>query len=118
MIYGATGHAPPKVGGGGGIGAVQLALVPPPLPLQSHVQGPVPATVVAVPCEHSPATGADAVGVLLDGPHAPFKIACDEHGDGAPPLRPLQFHVNGPEPDTTVGFPAEHNPAVGADPEY
>lgn len=111
------GHAPPNEGGGGGVGAVQFEFDPPPLPLQLHAHGPVPVTALAVPLEQRPETGADAVGVLLDGPHAPFTIACDAHEDAVPPLTPLQLHVNGPEPDTTLAEPAEHKPLVGADPE-
>ena len=66
---------------------------PPPLPLQLHVQGPMPATALAVPAEQRPETGADAVGILFDGPHAPWMIACDEQPDAVPPFAPEQFHV-------------------------
>lgn len=87
------GHAPPNDGGGGGVGAVQFELEPPPLPVQFQVHGPAPTTVDAVPVAHKPETGADAVGVLFDGPHDPLTMACEEHDAAVPPFTPEQLHA-------------------------
>jgi len=54
-----------------------LAFVPPPEPLQFHVQGPVPETDDAVPEEHRLAVGADVKLCPLADPHAPFTTAVD-----------------------------------------
>src|SRR5258708_7950119 len=55
--------------------AEQLAVVPPFVPVQNQVHGPVPVTVVAVPAEQRFMAGAVATVVPFALPHAPFTTA-------------------------------------------
>jgi hypothetical protein len=76
-------------------GAEHIAVVPPFVPVQLHVYGPVPVTVVAVPALHKPEVGADAVATPLALPHCPFTgvVACGaEHIAVVPPFVPVQLH--------------------------
>ncbi len=52
--------------------AEQLAVVPPLDPVQLHVHGPVPLTVVAVPALQRLVVGAVVKVPPLDEPHTPF----------------------------------------------
>ncbi len=52
--------------------ALQLAVVPPFVPAQLHVQGPVPETVDGVPVEQRFVVGADDTVVPFEDPQAPF----------------------------------------------
>ncbi len=61
--------------------AEQLALVPPLDPVQLHVQGPVPLTVVGVPALQRLVVGAEVKVPPLDEPHAPFTEAAVKEAD-------------------------------------
>ncbi len=52
--------------------AEQLAVVPPLDPVQLHVQGPVPLTVVGVPELQRLVVGAEVKVPPFDAPHTPF----------------------------------------------
>lgn len=54
--------------------AEQLASVPPPEPVQDHIQGPEPPTEVAAPIAQRLAVGAEETVLPLAEPHAPFSI--------------------------------------------
>jgi hypothetical protein len=95
--------------------AEQLAVVPVFCPLQFHVQGPVPETVLADPAEQRLVTGADDRLAPFDEPHDPLIIKLAEQLAVDPPLLPLQDHVQGPDPKTVVADPAEQRLVVGAD---
>lgn len=90
--------------------AEQLALVPPPEPLQDQVQGPVPDAAEAVPAEHRLAVGAEERLVPLAEPQAPFTFTTTGRAWQltVPPEFPWQVQVQGPVPDTVEGVPAEH----------
>jgi hypothetical protein len=53
-------------------GAEQDAAVPPLMPRQLHIHGPLPLRFAAVPAEHSPVDGAVPVPTPFAAPHAPF----------------------------------------------
>jgi len=59
--------------------AAQLTLTPPPLPLQSHVHGPLPSMPDGVPVAHRPEKGADLSDVPLAAPQAPSSILGVSH---------------------------------------
>ena len=56
--------------------ASQSAVVPPLLPAQDQNHGPLPVTAEPVPELQSPLVGALTRVWPLDGPHAPFTLAC------------------------------------------
>ena len=57
--------------------AEQVAVVPPLLPTQLQLQGPVPVTVVAVPALQSLVVGALVKPAPFEGPHAPVtRLGC------------------------------------------
>jgi hypothetical protein len=71
---------------------LQDAFVPPPAPLQVHVQGPVPLTAVAVPVLQNPVVGAVQAEPPLAEPQEPLTT-----GTG-------QFTVNGLVPQGKTGL--------------
>jgi hypothetical protein len=99
--------------------ALQDAVVPPELPSQLQLQGPLPDTEVAVPVSQRSAAGALATVVPLAAPHAPSTatglLLLALHDEFVPlvPL-PSQLQVQGPLPDTAVAVPVVHRPVVGA----
>ena len=75
-------------------GAEQLGLAPPLAPVQVHVHGPAPLTVVAVPALHRLAVGAELTAVPLALPQAPLTICgAEQVGDEFPPARPLHVQL-------------------------
>jgi len=84
---------------------VQLAVVPPFEPVQLQFQGPVPATVDAVPVEQRLVVGVELTVVPLEAPQAPLASSGAEHEALVPPLEPVQLHAHGPEPDTLDAVP-------------
>ena len=92
------------------------AVVPPLLPAQLQVHGPVPRTFEAVPAEHKLAVGAVETVVPFAEPHAPVTgvgVLLAEHCAVVPPLLPVQFHVHGPVPLTAEAVPVEQRLVVG-----
>ena len=63
-------HAPFTAGGGAT--AEQVAVVPPLLPTQLQIQGPLPVTAVAVPALQRFAVGALVMSAPFEEPHAPL----------------------------------------------
>jgi hypothetical protein len=84
-------------------------------PAQVHTYGPEPVTADAVPALQRPVEGVVVWAVLCDGPHSPLTVKFAWHESFVPPSRPLQFHVNGPVPDTVVASPVAQRPEVGAE---
>jgi len=95
-------------------GAEQFAFVPPFAPLHVHDQGPAPLTAVAVPDEQRLEDGADVTPTPFADPHTPFCISGAEQDAFVPPFAPLQFHVQGPVPETAVAVPDEQRLELGA----
>ena len=89
-------------------------MVPPFTPLQFHDHGPEPDTAVAVPDEQRLDDGVEVAPTPFADPHTPFCISGAEHDALVPPLAPLQFHVQGPVPDTAVAVPDEQRLELGA----
>src|SRR6185369_10418192 len=81
LVFPGTGTAIPAFGRD----AVQLAVVPPPLPAQVQLQGPLPLTVEVVPALHRLAAGADKIVVPLEVPHAPLTRLVASGGGGMVP---------------------------------
>lgn len=95
-------------------GAEQDAAVPPSMPRQLHVHGPLPLRFAAVPAEQSPLKGAVPVPTPFAGPHAPFVAGgLAEQVAVVPPYAPAQVHTHGPVPATADAVPAMHRFAVG-----
>jgi hypothetical protein len=96
--------------------ALHDACAPPPTPAHVHVNGPLPATVDAVPTLHNPLVGALATATPFAEPHAPSptRTFCALHDAVSPPSTPAHVHVNGPSPCTDDATPAAHNPLDGA----
>jgi hypothetical protein len=66
-------------------GAEQEVVVPPLLPAHDHVQGPVPATLDAVPAVQRLVAGAAVTPTLFALPHAPFvAVTNDDCASGVP----------------------------------
>jgi hypothetical protein len=67
-------------------GAEQLAVVPPLLPAQLQLHGPLPLTTEAIPVEHKPLAGALLAATPLAEPQAPLPAEAPslsmEAGDG------------------------------------
>jgi hypothetical protein len=104
--------------GGGANKAVHWAAMPPLLPAQLHVHGPLPLTAEAVPVLHRLVVGADARVMPLDEPQTPFTgdgLSCAEHEAVVPPLEPAHDQLHGPAPLTPDAVPAEQRLVVGAD---
>jgi hypothetical protein len=59
----------PFTGGFCASGAEHCAVVPPPVPMQLQVQGPVPLTVDAVPALHIPELAVVVLATPFAGPH-------------------------------------------------
>jgi hypothetical protein len=98
------------------LGAVQLAVVPPLIPVHDHVHGPVPATVVAVPVVQRPVVGVESTATPLAVPQAPLAgVAVFEAVQLAvvPPPVPVHDHVHGPVPATVEAVPTVQRPVVG-----
>jgi hypothetical protein len=70
-----TTRAAPEPVAVGWLGAEQLAVVPPPLPVQVQDQGDAEATLDATPTLQRPDDGMNAVVTPLALPQAPFTIA-------------------------------------------
>ena len=68
-----------------------------------------------MPAEHNPLVGADIEYCPCAGPHWPFTVRLAEQLTLLPPLIPLQFQSNGPDPDTLDAVPAEQSPEDGAE---
>jgi hypothetical protein len=102
------------------IGASHCAAMPPLLPAQLHVHGPMPATADCVPALHKLATGALAAATPLAFPQAPFtgvavvEALFAEHTTVPDGLVPEQVHSHGPLPFTADAVPTEHSPVAGA----
>lgn len=97
--------------------AEQLAFVPPLLPLQLQLHGPVPDTVLDVPDEHKLEDGALDTVTPLELPHVPFVVVVSlvaEQLAFVPPLPPLQLQLHGPLPETVPDVPDEHKLEDGA----
>ena len=103
------------------MGAEHDAVVPPPDPVQDHVQEE-PASVkdpLKVPVAHRSAAvsislvaGYPCVFAVPQDPLTDDKLA--EQDAFVPPLIPLQFHVQGPVPETVEAFPALQRLVEGA----
>ena len=97
--------------------AEQLAFVPPLLPLQLQLHGPLPDTVPAAPAEHKFVLGTLDTATPLELPHEPFvAVVClvAEQLAFVPPLLPLQLQFHGPLPVSALADPAEHKFEDGA----
>ena len=115
-------------------GAEHDMAAPPLVPEQAHVHGPLPFTLLAVPFRHRSDFGALVAETPLDEPHCASSEtiagadAAAATGAGAdvetvatgaaqltvmPPLAPLQFHVQGPLPETDDAEPAAQRPLRG-----
>lgn len=87
-------------------GAEQLAGMPPLMPVQVQLKGPVPVTVGDVSVVlHRFAFGADTTGALFALPQAPSSIREAEQLASLPPLLPVQVQLKGPVPVTVGIFP-------------
>jgi hypothetical protein len=64
-------HVPFTLTGAAEYGALQDAVVPPPVPVQLQFHGPVPVTAVAVPEEQNPVVGAVDTPTPFAPPHTP-----------------------------------------------
>ena len=78
--------------------AQQLAFVPPFVPLQNHVHGPVPETLELVPLEHRFVVGAAVRFAPFEVPQVPSTITVAVQLASVPPFVPLQNQVHGPVP--------------------
>jgi hypothetical protein len=98
-------------------GATQLTAPPPFVPEQLHVQGPRPLTALEIPDEHRPDFGASKAMAPCAAPHRPTTGGGGMRGavqlTVIPPFSPIQAQFHGPLPLTSVGVPAEQNPARG-----
>jgi hypothetical protein len=102
------------------LGAEHDAVDPPPDPVQDHVQEePASVKEVNVPVVHLSAAvsislvaGYPCVFAVPQAPLTDDKLA--EQDAFVPPLIPLQFHVQGPVPETAEAFPALQRLVVGA----
>jgi hypothetical protein len=107
-------HAPFTGGADATIVAEQIATVPPLLPAQVQLQGPLPLTADAVPALHRFAVGAVLTVPLFALPQAPFVSSKAEHLAVVPPLLPTQVQLQGPLPLTADAVPALQRLADGA----
>jgi hypothetical protein len=99
--------------------ALQLALVPPLLPLHVQFHGPVPVTPDAVPAVQSLAVGAVVTATPFAEPQTPRTGEAPDcrgalHEEFIPPLLPSHIQAHGPVPVTAVAVPAVQNLVVGA----
>ena len=87
-------------------GAEQLAGIPPLMPVQVQVKGPLPVTVGGVSeILQRFVVGADATGALFALPQAPSSISEAEQLLSWPLLVPVQVQLKGPVPVTVGIFP-------------
>ena len=93
----------------------QLAVVPPLLPVQLQVHGPVPATAVAVPVAQRLVVGATFDVVPLADPQVPFTLAIfAKQAPTSPPAAPTQFQIHAsPSTVTVVAVPTLQRSVVG-----
>lgn len=90
-------------------------VVPPLLPSQLQLQGPVPLTAVAVPVLQKLVAGAVLTVVPLALPQLPLTSTGAVHvPESLPPLVPSQTQVHGPVPLTAVATPPPHKLVEGA----
>jgi hypothetical protein len=92
-------------------------VVPPLIPVQLHVQGPVPDTVPASPAAQRFVVGIAVRAVPFDVPHEPFVGTVEtvaEHEAEVPPFVPSHVQAHGPEPVTAEAFPEVQKLVVGA----
>jgi hypothetical protein len=79
---------------------VHCAVVPPLVPAQLHVHGPLPLTEDARPVAHRLAAGALVAPDPLADPQVPLISSWAEQDAVVPPLLPAQDQVHGPLPLT------------------
>jgi hypothetical protein len=91
------------------VGALQATVVPPAIPTQLQVHGPIPETGDGVPALHRPLMGGLVVAALLAGPHT----AESEAGGALQAAKP-QVQVHGPLPVTADAVPMLHSALAGA----
>ena len=93
------------------------AVLPPLLPPQVQLHGPLPATAEVVPAVHRLAVGLVLTEAPFAVPHAPLTFVVEaslsEHAAVLPPLLPAQLHDHGPVPLTVDAVPAVQRLAVG-----
>src|SRR4051812_40688030 len=97
-------------------GAEHEALLPPLLPLQLQLHGPVPLVAEAEPLLHKFDVGALLTAVPLAAPQLPLMSVTAsgaEQEASLPPLVPRQLQVQGPVPLTDPDTPALHKLVVG-----
>jgi hypothetical protein len=93
------------------------AVLPPLLPPQVQLHGPLPATAEVVPAVHRLAVGLVLTEAPFAVPHAPLTFVVEaslsEHAAVLPPLLPAQLHDHGPVPLTVDAVPAVQRLVVG-----
>jgi len=92
-------------------------VLPPLLPAQLQLHGPLPLTVDAAPALQRLAVGAVLTDAPFALPHAPFTGCGGSSAEQlavVPPLLPAQLHDHGPLPLTVDAVPALQRLAVGA----
>jgi hypothetical protein len=95
--------------------AAHCTVVPPKLPKQSHVHGPVPLSADATPTRQRLLVGACLRSAPLALPQAPFTwVSYAEQAAAAPPFGAEQLHNHGPEPLTDVAVPTAQRSDFGA----
>ena len=90
--------------------------MPPFDPAHDHAQGPVPATLEAVPTLQRPLVGAEVRVVPLAEPQAPLTgvwASGAEQEALLPPFDPEHDQSHGPLPVTFEAVPALHRPLLG-----
>lgn len=99
-----------------GLLALQLALVPPKIPIQVQFHGPVPSTDDGVPLLQRLVVGIVVVLIPCEVPQVALTARVGAvHGAFAPPFDPAQVQFQGPVPETVDGEPVVQRLVVGVD---